>query len=174
MALGAPAFGQLTVSGYNQVSATLATNGAWSILVPGSGWRFGGRVGSTVSAATINTGVDKLGDYQELAFLYSISTSYREASIRVYADSPAVLFSLTYNTASPNVSPFPAIATYPAIPHLSFNGEFAAPEFTALLPDSPWVYFDAAANTFILSAASNFMTSATTLQADNSINAGIS
>src|ERR1035441_9777970 len=47
-----------------------------------------------------------------------------------------------------NVSPFPAIATYPAIPHLSFNGEFAAPEFTALLPDSPWVYFDAAANTF--------------------------
>src|ERR1035441_3633377 len=73
-----------------------------------------------------------------------------------------------------NVSPFPAIATYPAIPHLSFNGEFAAPEFTALLPDSPWVYFDAAANTFILSAASNFMTSATTLQADNSINAGIS
>jgi hypothetical protein len=174
MALGAPAFGQLTVSGYNQVSATLATTGAWSIFVPAAGWRFGGRVGSTVSSATINTGVDNLGDYLELAFLYSISTSSREASIRVYANLPVVLFSLTYNTASPNISPFPAITTYPAIPHLSFNGEFAAPEFTALLPDSPWVYFDAGASTFILSPASNFMTSATTLQADNSINAGIS
>src|ERR1700733_9862801 len=111
MALGAPAFGQLTVSGYSQVSATLASNGTWSIFVPATGWRFGGRVGATVSAAVINTGVDKLGGYQELAFHYSISTSSREASIRVYTNSPVVLFSLIYATASPNVSPFPAITT---------------------------------------------------------------
>lgn len=174
VALCAPAFGQLTIGGYNQVSATLATNGTWSVFIPASGWNFGGSVGSTVSAAAIDTGVDKLGAYQELDFFYSISTSLRNASIRVYANSPIILFSLTYDTVSPNVSQFPAIATYPAIQHLSFNGEFAAPDFTDLLPDSPWVYFDAAANTFILSAASDYMTSATVQQADNSIVAGIS
>ena len=33
MALGVSAFGQLTVGGYSQVSATLATNGTWSISI---------------------------------------------------------------------------------------------------------------------------------------------
>ncbi len=174
MALGVSAFGQLTVGGYSQVSATLATNGTWSISIPGSGWRFGGSVGSSVSAATINTGVDDQGAYQELAFLYSVSTNSRNASIRVYAGSPAVLFSVTYNGVSPNISPFPVIAAYPAIPHLSFDGEFSAPDFTNLHADSPWVAFDAAANTFILSPASNYMTSGTIVQTDKSITNGIS
>jgi len=174
MALGVPAFGQLTISGYHQTSATLSTNGSWSISVSAPVWKFAGSVGSTVSAATIDTGTDNLGAYQELAFSYSISSSSRTASIRLYADTPVVLFSVTYSTVSPNVSPFPAIASYPAIPHLSFNGEFAPPDFTNLRIDSPWVYFDAAANTFILSPASDYMTSATIQQADNSITAGIS
>jgi hypothetical protein len=173
-AFGVSAFGQLTVSGYNQISATFSTAGTWSILVPGPDWQFGGSVGSKVSAATINTGTDKLGAYQELAFVYSVPPGFRSASIRLYANSPIVLFSQTCTSACPNSSPFPAITTYPAIPHLSFNGEFAAPDFKDLLPDSPWVYFDSAANTFILSPASDYMTSATTRLADNSITAGIS
>ena len=174
LVLGVPAFPQLTVAGHNQVSATLATDGTWSIFIPGSNWKFGGNVGATVSAATINTGVDNLGAYRELAFFYSLSTSSRNASIRVYSDSPVILFSVTYDTVSPNVSPFPAIATYPATSHLSFNGQFSAPDFTNLHLDSPWVYFDASANTFILSSASDHMTSATVRQSDNSITAGIS
>jgi hypothetical protein len=174
LALSGPAFGQLTVAGYGQVSATLATNGAWSIFIPGTEWRFGGSAGSTIYAATIDGGADNLGAYQELAFSYSISTSSRSASIRVYADRPVVLFSVTYNNDAANVSPFPSIATYPSLLHVSFNGEFSPPDFTNLLPDSPWVYFDGMANTFILSAASNYMTSAMVHQADNSITAGIS
>jgi hypothetical protein len=173
-AFGVSAFGQLTVAGYNQVSATVSSVGTWSISVPGPGWQFAGNLGSKVAAATINIGTDNLGAYQELAFTYSVASVFRSASIRLYGDKPTALFSLTCIRICPNSSPFPAITTYPAIQHLSFNGEFAPPDFNNLYPDSPWVYFDSAANTFILSAASDYMTSATIRRADNSITAGIS
>ena len=173
-AFAVSAFGQLTVGGLNQVSATISYSGAWSIYVPGPNWQFGGNVGSKLSAANINSGADDIGAYQELAFLYSIASSNRSASIRVYANSPAILFSMSCGSGCRNLSPFPAISTYPQIQHLSFNGEFAAPDFTAMHPDSPWVFFDSAANTFILSAASDYMTSSTDRQADGSLTAGIS
>jgi hypothetical protein len=174
LALALPAFGQLTVGGYNHVSATLGADGAWSVLIPATGWKIGGSVGLTAYATTINAGADKLGPYQELAFSYNVSTSSRNASIRVYTNRPLVLFSITYNNDSPNVSPFPAVTTYPRIFHLSFNGQFSPPDFVNLENDSPWVFFDGAANAFILSAASDYMTAATVRQADNSITAGIS
>src|SRR5689334_8251666 len=94
-----PAFGQLTVAGYNRVSATLDGGGAWSLLLPGSGWKIGGAIGSAPYAATVNTGADILGAYQELAFAYSLSASSRRASIRIYANRPVALFSVTYDNA---------------------------------------------------------------------------
>ncbi len=122
-----------------------------------------------------DTGADTLGGFQELAFTYAIGASSRSGSIRVYSARPLVLFSVTYNNASPNASPFPVVSTYPQnLLHLSFNGQFAFPSFTGMLPDSPWIYFDGAANTFIVSAASDYMVTATTPGASGQIQAGIS
>src|ERR1035438_1827349 len=44
---------------------------------------------------------------------------------------------------------------------MTFEGEFSQPDFTNFNGDSPWVYFDGSANTFVLSPASDYMTTAT-------------
>jgi hypothetical protein len=167
-----PIFGQLTATGYNHASATLASTGAWAISA--QGWKFGGSTGSAVYASTINTGTDNLGAYQELAFSYSISASSRSAFIRLYPSRPIILFSVRYNNASTNVSPFPVLSSYPRLSHVTFNGEFAQPDFVNLAADSPVVYYDGSANAFVLSPASDFMTAATVWNGDGSIGTGIS
>jgi hypothetical protein len=164
---------QLTIGGYRGLSATLNSTGAWSIMAPVSGWQFSGAVGGTVLAPRINAGTDRLGTYQELSFDYIAANSSRTGSIRAYSERPVVLFANAYNTPSGNVSPFPVFSSYPSLYHLSFGGQFAAHDFTNFAADSPWVFFDGAANTFILSPASDFMTSATVRDSNNNIATGI-
>ncbi len=105
--LVAPAFGQLTVTGYKNATATLSPNGAWTLSVPAQNWKFSGSAGSAAYASSINTGTDNLGAYQELAFDYQTGPSSRSASIRVYPARPVVLFSITYNNNSVEYCPFP-------------------------------------------------------------------
>jgi hypothetical protein len=152
----------MTATGFQGAWVSVSNNGSWVVSVPGPGWQFAGSLGANALAPHVNTATDSLGAYQEVAFTYSIVSSSRTASIRIYSARPLILFLVTYNNQSPNVSGFPAIATYPALAHLSFNGEFADPDFTNLQPDSPWVYYDASFNTYILSPASNYMTVAST------------
>ncbi|MEP6714399.1 MAG: hypothetical protein ABJC09_02420 [Terriglobia bacterium] len=163
--------GQLTVTGLRS-TATLSATGAWTITA--QGWNFGGTVGSAIYASTINSGTDNLGRYQELAFGYAVGSSSRSASIRVYPARAVALFSLTYNGYSANVAPFPVLTTYPKLLHATFSGEFAQPDFINLAADSPAVYYDASANAYVLSAASDFMTSATVWNGDGSMGTGIS
>src|SRR5439155_25194325 len=110
-------------------------------------WQFRGATGATVYNLRIDAGADNLGTYQEIAFDYSISSSGRSASIRAYSGRPAVLFSATWNNTSSNTSPFPLFTSYPGnLLNLSFNGMFAYPVFSDLKSDSPWVFYDNAAN----------------------------
>lgn len=173
LVLASPAIGQVTARGFNNVSASVATSGAWSLSVPSTGWQFAGTLGANALVPHINSATDNLGAYQEVAFAYSIGSSSRAASIRIYSARPLVLFSVTYNNAASNASPFPTISSYPALSHLSFSGEFSSPEFVNLVSDSPWAYFDSSLNTYILSAASDYMTAANTVNSKNAIAAGI-
>ena len=174
LSLATSAFAQVTARGFNNVSASVSGNGSWTVSVPTAGWQFGGALGANALAPHVNNSSDTLGAYQEVAFTYSISSSSRTASIRVYSDRPLVLFTVTYNNASANTAPFPTVSSYPALSHVTFGGEFAGPDFVNLNPDSPWVNFDANLNTFILSSASNYMTAALTRNANNSVSVGIS
>ncbi len=170
-----PAFGQLTVPGYDGSSISVSPNGDWTLNVPGPQWSFAGNIGSPAVASRANRGKDSLGTYQEIAFDYTVSGGGRTASIRLYQTVAAALFIQTSHDATPNTSPFPTISQYPSsLSHISFNGMFAPADFTDLLSDSPWGFFDAAGNTFILSAASNFMTAAANRLGNGSIAMGIS
>lgn len=176
-----PLRAQLTVSGFEGSSAAMFPNGSWSVSVAapasvaGPQWNFTGNLGADAVASHINNGHDALGSYQEIAFKYTVGVSNRTASIRLYQARPAAVFSVTWNNEAANTSPFPVVSGYPALPsHLTFSGMFAPASFIHLLPDSPWAYFDPAGNTFIVSAASNFMTAATVRRADGAISAGIS
>lgn len=166
---------QLTISGLNGLTASLSTNGSYSLNLPVAGWQVGGFLPGHPSSSTIVTGSDNLGDYQEISFNYSTGASNRYASIRAYTGRPMVLFAITYLNGSANTAPFPAFSSYPSgLLHLSYNGMFAFPAFDALLPDSPWIFFDGSANTFIVSPASDYMAAATTSGPKGEIQAGIS
>ncbi len=151
---------QISANGYNSASVSITNAGAWSVSIPGMGWRFAGSLGATALAPHINTGTDDLGAWQEVAFSYSIGTSSRSGSLRVYAARPIITFNSTYNNFSANTAPFPTITTWPALSHLSFSGEFSSPDFTNLISDSPWAWFDGSLNTWILSSGANYMSAA--------------
>ena len=166
---------QLTVSGFNAASVSLSSDGSFNISLPVSGWQLGGNAGAAIYNARIDIGTDNLGTYQELLFDYSIAASNRSGSIRVYGGRPVILFAVTYNNDSPNSAPFPVFSSYPAnLLHLTYGGEFAAPSFQGFAADSPWIYFDPAGNTFIVSPASDYMAAATTRGPNGEIQAGIS
>jgi hypothetical protein len=166
---------QLTVAGYDGATAAVFANGLWQISVPGPQWTFAGNLGSPAVAAHVNSGSDALGGYQEIAFDYAVGVSSRTASVRLYQAQPAAVFSVSWNNDAPNTSPFPSIASYPStLSHITFNGMFAPGNFTHLLPDSPWAFFDQSGNTFILSPAQNFMTASTVRGTDGSVTSGIS
>ncbi|HVW84323.1 MAG TPA: hypothetical protein VHB50_06565 [Bryobacteraceae bacterium] len=171
--LAGSAFGQITISGYDAVNAFVWSGGEWALSVPSQSWRFAGNLGAAAIAPHVNTGTDPLGDYQEIAFGYFVAGSSRSGSIRLYATRPVALFSLTYNNESANTAPFPAISSYPSLHTLSFGGVFSLPDFHNLSADSPWVFFDDAANTWILSPASDYMTANSSRLSSGTITAGI-
>ena len=132
----------LAISGYDGVAVSLSSNGSYRIALPDSGWQLAGNAGAAIYNSRIANGTDNLGVWQELAFDYQITSSSRSASIRVYADRPVVMFQVTYNNDSPNVTPFPIFSAYPGgLSLLTYSGEFAGASFGAYSPDSPWIYF---------------------------------
>ena len=58
--------------------------------------------------------------------------------------------------------------------HINFCGVFGLPTFYGFAPESPWVFFDAAANAFVLSPASNFMVASTAYGPNGELASGIS
>ncbi|MEO7142674.1 MAG: hypothetical protein ABI165_04150 [Bryobacteraceae bacterium] len=155
------------------ISISVDPGGAYNIAAQNPAWSFTGNIGSPLSALSVDAGADAIGSFQRINFCYS-SGGARLASIRTYAGRPVVLFSVTYLDAAPNADPFPTLATYPAgLAHLSFDGIFALYTFDVLAPDSPWVFFDSSANTFLLSPASHFNIAATSTDSTGAIAAGI-
>jgi hypothetical protein len=164
----------MTIPAYQGTSVSMTSSGAWSLIVPGPAWRFAGSTGAAVHSLVATSGTDKLGTWQELSFAYTAASVARTGAIRAYSDRPLVLFSSAYHAATPNSNPFPVFSSFPMLRHVSFTGQFAQPDFEALVSNSPWAFFDDAANAFVLSPADNFMTADTSMLADGTISAGIS
>ncbi|HEY1354666.1 MAG TPA: hypothetical protein VGF67_34070 [Ktedonobacteraceae bacterium] len=149
--------------------------GTYTITARRPGWTFSGNVGHPLSSLTLAGGRDRLGRYQEIRFTYRGHVA-RADSIRTYTAHPTtVLLRSTYLAASSNSEPFPIFTTYPrALFHLSYHGSFGVYSFQLHAGDSPWLFFDAHANAFLLSAAANFLTADLQIQRDGSISSGIS
>jgi hypothetical protein len=169
------ALGAVTsISGANGLTVSVNSLGSYSILVESPAWQFGGNIGVPLANVTAQQGADAMGPYAEIVFDYSLDAP-RHAGIRAYLNHMAVLFSTTYNGPAANIAPFPALTQYPQnLDHVTFGGMFVLASFPGFAPESPWVFFDASANTFIVSAAANFMTSQISFDASNAISSGIS
>ena len=169
-----PVVNAASIGGPNGLTVTVDANGAYSVVVPGPAWVFGGSIGAPLSNLQTASGGDTLGTYSEVSFDF-LAGAPRHASIRAYWDHPAVLFTVGNPGAAANNFSFPNLAQYPRnLSHLAFSGTFAPPSFWNLAPESPWVFFDSSGNTFILSPAANFMTAANTQGSKGEIASGIS
>ena len=162
-----------------QTSAGIALNvtadGSFSIASREPAWTFGGSTGVSLSAITSSTGTDAAGTYRKISFPYAQNGVPTVGSVRVYEKRPVVIFSTTLLAAAPNSPLFPRIRAYPqGLYEFGFK-------FTYLYqygpsgqgPDSPWAYFDASGNTFIVSPASHFPLAWTTQDQTRAIVAGI-
>jgi hypothetical protein len=149
------------------------SGGSYEVLVPDLNWRFSGAIGFHLANVIVSTGADSLGAFQEVAFDFQ-SDAARHAAIRSYTERPAVLFTVNCSSPAPNSFSFPNFGEFPRnLDHLAFSGIFAVPSFGNLASESPWVFFDPSANTFILSPAGNFMTASTAWGPQGELASGI-
>jgi hypothetical protein len=157
------------------ITISVAQTGAYKIASSSTNWTFAGTVGHPLSGISKSSGTDSIDSYQEISFSYVDGTgASRGGGLRTYATRPAVLFIDSYQSAASNTSPFPRLKTYPQnLYHLTYRYAFAQPTFVGYGADSPWVFFDALKNTFVLSTASDFMIAATTKATNGAIASGI-
>ena len=107
----------------------------------------------------VTKGKDKLGDYQEVTFHWQAGSPLAGA-IREYQARPVVQFAVTTPQAAAKPPPdFPAFTTFPPGLHpLSFReAAMSGPSFGLEHNGTPWILFDDAAHTAVLSAASDFL-----------------
>jgi hypothetical protein len=146
------------------ITLTVNPGGDYSVESADPPFHFGGNIYALASEIAVGSGMDNLGRYQEISFRYTLNGA-RAASIRTYVGKPVVLFSVKFLETAPNIWPFPSLNNFPSdMFHLTYDGIFAAPQFKMLSEDSPWVFFDARANTFILSPASHLDTGVTLMR----------
>lgn len=137
------------------ITMTVEQDGHYSIQTADPNWTFSGILPTAASALTISDGHDGIGDYHQISFTFG---SAREGSIRTYPGRTAVLFTDRFAATSANDGGFPKLSASPAVPwRMSFLGKWSTFHFDLSGPEGPWVYFDDAAHSFILSAASDFM-----------------
>ncbi len=155
------------------ITVTFEPDGQYAISTGIAGWKFGGSLGQPPAEIVIHQGSDRVAAYQEIIVDYGQETS-NEASIRLYSGKPVVLFTLKYLHPTSNNATFPKLASYPETAyHVSYRGEFGQYSFNKLGIDSPWVFFDGARDTFILSPASDFLISRTIRFSSGEITSGI-
>lgn len=151
----------------------VTASGAWQVTASVLGWTFSGSVGAATGIAT-GSGSDALGSYTETTFTFR--SGARKGGIRVYDGASSVVFTDTYVKAAANTNPFPTFTGYPKLAHhLSHSDCFGRFQFNTFAgaSDSPWVFFDDAGNTFLLSAANHFQEAQTAQASNGSIAAGV-
>jgi hypothetical protein len=145
------------------LSATLDAGGRFEIRVRNPAWVFGGSVGQGASNIRASSGEDALGAFAEISF--------ERGSIRTYPASGVVLFSST------GADPVLLLDRRPNLPYSqSYRSvPFSPAQFNTLADaaDSPWLFFDADDQAFLLSAADNALLARGKIDNTGSLSLGI-
>jgi hypothetical protein len=141
------------------LQATIRPDGSYELGFSTTGWRLGGKLPENPASIKRADGKDSIGDYEALSATYRGGA--RTEEIRVYKNSPIVLFEDTWNIAGPNEAPFPAFEQLPSrLMKFSYQEQvFGIYEFGALGPEGPWSLFDQQGDVLLLSPADHFLVS---------------
>jgi hypothetical protein len=154
-------------------SATVATSGAYSVTFRTPNWTFAGNLGAPATGISVATGSDNLGAFSETKFSYTAG-GLRNGRIRVYQNTPVVVFGESSAASVANTRNFPKLTTAPNVAyHLTYGPVFIDYSMSAFHAESPFVFFDASANTYIISGASHFMNTETAQVGNGGVVSGI-
>ncbi len=146
-----------TVDSATGISMSVSRDGTYTIQLDDRPWTFSGTVTGGATAIRRSSGTDNVGDFQEIAF-DERAGAMRHLGIRTWSSHPGVLFTQVVPTPCANPPAFPRFSTFPSLPYnLSFGGIWFGAHFDLTGREGPWVFFDASAETAVLSPAANFM-----------------
>ncbi len=152
----------LKISGASaQLQVTVSPSiGSYAVTFTPFHWSFGGTVGNPITHAIVKSGTDANGPWQEIAFTWP-GAQANPAFIRCYSKRPLIEFNL--NIHGPTHAPFPVFPAFTTFPqglfHLSFgNHEFYPHAFYLTRTATPWILFNHAFATVVMSPLHSFMT----------------
>jgi hypothetical protein len=141
------------------ITLDVRQDGSYSVSSELPSFVFRGSLGRPAADIVTGSGTDPIGAYQEISFRID-DASGRSAVLRAYAGRPVVLFSISWGAESANTEGFPRLVVTPDVPFKSsFQGKWGIYKFDEKGTEGPWAHFDADGNTYLLSAASNFLVS---------------
>jgi len=155
------------------ISITVSRDGTYTIQLTDPAWMFSGTVAGGATNIRTRIGTDNAGNFQEIVFDERAKAT-RHFGIRTWSGRPGVLFTQAVPAACANPPAFPRFSTFPALPYnLSFGGTWFGAHFDLTGREGPWVFFDAAAETAVLSPAANFMVAKLRFGSAGEIESGI-
>jgi hypothetical protein len=139
------------------IDVAVDPSGHYTVRFASPAMTFGGDLGVAPTAVRTSDGHDALGDFHLVEFEYS----GRSSSISAYPERGAVVFATTYTPGNLSARAFPVLSQLPALPYtLSYHDSPFSPYQLNTLDqaaDSPWLFFDANADGFLISPASDFL-----------------
>ena len=138
-------------------------------------WNFRGSTNHNLTEVQTIKGNDAIGSYTEMKFNWNSGNAYKGV-IKWYEKEPVVIFLLTLPKPPVKaLEAFPSFTEFPSGLHsYSFdNRVFAPPQFKLVQTSTPWLFFDDAKNSFIISPASDFMVSKLTGDGNKLISSGL-
>src|SRR5580698_80495 len=150
----------LVVTNPAGLSASVNLSGNYFVRSPEPEWVFSGEIGFPLKNANTGEGVDSLGRYLRISLEWMEGSSQMHGEIRLYQESPLVIFSDFRKSAGEMPPmPFPSFTKMPKDIHVfSYRQEaFAPPQFAANACSTPWLLFDDRDYAAVISPASHFM-----------------
>ena len=154
------------------IDVSVSNSGQYNISIARQGWNFGGDIGAPLRNLAVSEGQDSIGSYREITFLYDASVP-RKSGIRIYRQKPAVVFTTQYLDQSGNVEPFPSFNQFPGnLLSFTYTGVWSY-AFNWQSSFSPWIFFDGAGNSLVLSPANHYVNAYTSYADDGAMQIGI-
>src|SRR5665647_46260 len=139
-------------------------------------WTFSGTIGQRLNDLKSINGSDAIGAYKSISFKWKSNNDY-VGTIRWYANSPVVIFSLATpkGAANQSLEAFPHFTTIPgSLYHFSYHDvDFSTPEFTLNETSTPWLLFDENKNSCVISPASDFIVAKLSGDGNTNISSGL-
>ena len=153
-----------------------AKTGSYSVASSSLQWTMSGSIGKALSHLKREKGKDAIGEYNVITFGWQSNNEYI-GSIRWYAASPVLLFSLTTPKGAVNQSTeaFPDFTRMPdSLYHFSFHNRiFPLAQYFLEETSTPWLFFNDKNDAAILSPASDFMVSLMTGDGTSHVRSGL-